>query len=392
MNSSRNIAVCRLLRGFYPEIGGIANHSHELSKCLAQHGVPLSVVCNSYNGCPRFEQVDGFEIHRMPLSKGPVNSISRASYHSMGLLWLIRNQSKYNILQCHSLFSGTLLGISAKKLAKNKKLVVTVHMADKFSEVDGLKKKPLAHIRLGLLSEVDHFATVNPFVPEELRSIGIPEEKISHIPNGVIIPDEASYNPSVKQKYRKLLGLDAEKIVVSVGRLSAEKNLDILLHAWKRISVEEPMAHLLILGSGGDFRNVEAEIRQLSVDLKLNESVHFMGHVDDVLSYLLAADVFVLISSSEGMSNALLEAMAAGIGIITSDVPGNAHLISNEKTGLLVRPNQVAETVTALNRFLKEPRLCESFGKAVRQKAMDEYSINSVAERYIELYRRVLSV
>jgi glycosyltransferase involved in cell wall biosynthesis len=389
MEDDIRIAVCRLLAGFYPQIGGISNHSYKLSKCLAQRNIPLSVLSCSYKGYPKFEQVDGFEIHRMPVLARSVRIISTACYSFMGLLWLIRHQSKYNILQCHSLFSSTTLGIVAKKLTKGKKLVVTIHMADKFSEVEGLKQKRFPNMRIKMLSVVDHFVTVNSYVQEELKSIGIPQSKICHIPNGVIIPDEASYDPAVKQKYRSILGLNYKKIVVYVGRLSSEKNLDTLLYAWKQIHNDNSDAHLLILGTGGGFRNVEAETRQLADDLMLNDSVHFIGHVDNVTSYLLAADIFALISSSEGMSNALLEAMASGIGIIASNIPGNAYLIYNERDGLLVEPRDTDRTAKVLNRLLKDHTLAEGLGKSVRQKAILEYSIDSVADRYIEVYKRI---
>jgi len=390
MKVDKRIAICRILTNFYPGIGGISNHSYKLSRCLAQHNIPVSVLAHSFKGYPKFERIDGFEIHRMPVLSGSVKIIETACYSFMGLLWLIRNQSKYKILQCHSLFSSTLLGVLAKKLTRNKKLVVTVHMADKFSEAEGLKRKRFSNMRIKMLSAVDRFATVNPYAQDELKRIGISENKICHIPNGVIIPDEASYDQSVKQKYRDMLGLDYKKIVLFAGRLSSEKNLDVLLNAWKQVIQNNPGAHLLILGEGGGFRNVEAEIRQLAEDLRLNESVRFMGHVSDVTPYLLSGDIFVLISSSEGMSNALLEAMSVGIGIVASDVPGNAYLINNEKNGLLVKPGDVNNTAKAIIKLLENPKLNEDLGKSVRYKAIHEYSIESVADRYIDLYSKIL--
>lgn len=379
-----------LVPRFYPELGGVQRLAHNLAKYMAQQDIPVSVLARKCSGSPSFEQMDGFEVHRMPLIAESVYTVSTISYLSMSLLWLVKYQSKYNILHCHGLFSDTMLGILAKKLTKNKKVVVTVHTSDKFSEVEALKRKPFANKRINSLSEVDGFVAINPAIQNELTSIGIEQERITYIPNGVSIPIDSSYDISVKKKYRNLLGLDYKKIALFVGRLSAEKNLDVLLHAWKQIQIDVPDAHLLILGSGGKFRNVETEIRQLAKDLQLNETVHFMGYIDDVTTYLLAGDIFVLLSSTEGMSVALLEAMSAGLGIVASNVPGNANLITDEKTGLLVKPGDVNGTVIALNKLLKNPALTADLGKAARQKAILEYSIDSVASLYIDLYRRVL--
>jgi len=98
----------------------------------------------------------------------------------------------------------------------------------------------------------------------------------------------------------------------------------------------------------------------------------------------------VLPSSTEGMSNALLEAMAAGSGIVASNIPGNAQLITDSINGLLVPPSDVASLSLALNRLLMDSALTAKLGKAAKQSAIENYSIDSVAERYINLYTKLL--
>jgi glycosyltransferase involved in cell wall biosynthesis len=162
------------------------------------------------------------------------------------------------------------------------------------------------------------------------------------------------------------------------------------LHAWKQTTQKHPNAHLLILGEGGAFRNVEDEVRQLAIDLHLSDTVHFLGRINDVNPYLLAGDIFVLPSSSEGMSNALLEAMAAGLGIVASNIPGNAQLIADGINGLLVPPGDVSSLSLALNCLLTDSALTAKLGKAAKQSAIENFSIDSVADRYINLYTELL--
>ena len=241
-------------------------------------------------------------------------------------------------------------------------------------------------MRKRLFRDVSAFVSISPEITGELRSLGIGEDRIVNIPNGVEIPAECSHEAATKQKYRALLGLNYKRIVLFVGRLSAEKNLDILLHAWKKITVKHPDAHLLIAGEGGAFRNVEFKIRRLAADLQLDGVVHFPGRVNNVYQYLLAGDIFVLPSSTEGMSNALLEAMAAGNGIIASNTPGNAQLIADGANGLLVPPGDTGSLSAAIDRLLANPALVATLGKRARRDVTLKYSIDKVTDRYIELY------
>jgi len=383
--------VCMLITKFYPVLGGVEYQALKLARCMVQRDIPVTVVTRNYNGSPTFESIDGIQVYRTPLLG---KSISKASisYLSLGMAWLIQHHGSYDILHCHQITAPVTLGVLAKKLFKGKKVIAKVTSSGQLSEAAAIERLPFSKLRKQLLRSVDTFVSINPKIGEELRYIGINQERIVNIPNGVDIPLECAYQPIIKQKYRALLGLDYQNIVLFVGRLCAEKNLDILLHAWKQTTQKHPNAHLLILGEGGAFRNVEAEIRQLAIDLQLSDTVHFLGRINDVNSYLLAGDIFALPSSTEGMSNALLEAMAAGNGIVASNIPGNAQLISDGINGLLVPPGGVASLSLALNRLLENSALTATLGKAAKQSAIENFSIDSVADRYIKLYTELLAV
>jgi glycosyltransferase involved in cell wall biosynthesis len=103
------------------------------------------------------------------------------------------------------------------------------------------------------------------------------------------------------------------------------------------------------------------------------------------------ADAFVLPSRAEGISNALLEAMAVGVPVIASDVPGNTDVVEHEANGLLVEVDDPASLAAAILRLVDEPDLRERLRQEARRTVETRYSIGHVAERYVDLYRQLVS-
>jgi glycosyltransferase involved in cell wall biosynthesis len=113
--------------------------------------------------------------------------------------------------------------------------------------------------------------------------------------------------------------------------------------------------------------------------------------VSDVTDYLLAADLFVLPSSTEGMSNALLEAMAVGLPIVATRVPGNCELIRDEDSGLLVEPKDPQALAQAIIRLLSSPEQAARLGQAARETAASRFAIQRIGQDYLALYAELLS-
>jgi glycosyltransferase involved in cell wall biosynthesis len=257
-------------------------------------------------------------------------------------------------------------------------------------EVKQIREMPFSRLRLWLIKRVSAWAALTSEMKKELVGLGIEPNRIRVINNSTDIPSERGYEPKTKARLRLELGLGPEKIGIFVGRLSDEKNLDVLIRAWKDVRAKFEGARLLILGAGGAYRNVEARLRDLVEELGLAKSVQFLGHVDRAKDYVLASDVFVLPSRTEGMSNALVEALACGAAIVATDIPGNTELCTDRENALLVPVGDVVATAAAIEEILASPMLAERLGKAARRTAEERLSVDRMVAAYMDAYQAIL--
>jgi glycosyltransferase involved in cell wall biosynthesis len=175
-------------------------------------------------------------------------------------------------------------------------------------------------------------------------------------------------------------------LVVFAGRLAEDKGVDYLLDAWRSIEQSfsgEPRT-LVVAGAeiGGNRYRQRGE-REL-------RSARFLGRVPDVQPLLDAADVLVLPSLSEGLSNIVLEAMATGLPVVATAIGGLSEQIENGVTGLLVGPRDVEALVQALTTVLRDPELRARMGAAARIRVEQRYSLVSMVDAYEDLYDQIL--
>lgn len=206
----------------------------------------------------------------------------------------------------------------------------------------------------------------------ESLSALVPEERISILPNPVILP---SFPPPLNGRLRAAF----------VGRLSAEKGLDILLDAWRGIAASHDGSTLVIAGTGGDHRSVEREIRERVVaDPLLRDSVDMVGWIEDPLRLLASADLFVLPSREEGMSNALLEACAAGRVVIASDIGPNRTVLGQDYP-LMYPPDDPKALEMHLRRALSDEQQIRERSRALTLERARSFSSDTVISKLEDL-------
>jgi len=193
---------------------------------------------------------------------------------------------------------------------------------------------------------------------------GVKLSRLQIIPNGICVDrfDVTHHSP------RRCIG--------TVGRLVREKNYPLLLRAVATMDNTD-----LVLVGDGPLRD--------ELERRAGPRVQFLGQRTDVAKLLAGFDVFVLSSSTEGMSIALLEAMAAGCPIVVTAVGGNAELIQHEITGLVVPPDDEAALRAAIERLLTDRSLAARLGTAAREIAQQRYSVKVMTQRYEELWRQL---
>ena len=217
-------------------------------------------------------------------------------------------------------------------------------------------------------------------VADELVGIGVSPQKIVHIPNGVEITAE---NP--KNRYEII-----DKVVVLfVGRLHPQKGVDILLQAFKRAQEAKPEIKwcLKLVGNG----YLLDYLQKMSLDLSINQSVEFLGEVNNPESLYVSSDLFTLPSRSEGISNALLEAMAHGLPCIVTDIPGNNDVIKDRENGFLTASDDFENMANAVVELAGDSNLRRKIGEAAYRSVVENFSLDKITEQYFNLYRNLLS-
>jgi glycosyltransferase involved in cell wall biosynthesis len=363
--------------------GGVARQSYTLLRRLSQAGMSTTLYVRNYSHLPRFELRDGIAIHRAPVI-GRLQLVNAALYLLHAGFWLVHNRRRYDIVHCQQMSGAALVGLLARRVT-GAPVLIRVTSSGESGEISEVSRLSVPGLRRALLRTADCWVALTSAMRQELLEFGVPADRVVIIPNGTELPEARSYDAASRASARARLALSSGRIVVYAGRLSSEKGLDCLLRAWARIEGRADDAQLLLLGSGGAYRSVEAELRALATDLRLTR-VRFCGHVGNVADYLLAADVFVLPSETEGMSNALVEAMGAGTAIVASDIPANRALLGDGENALLFPPRDDVELAVALGRMLTDRALALRLAAAARAYAEQELSASVMAARYIAQY------
>lgn len=210
---------------------------------------------------------------------------------------------------------------------------------------------------------------------EEERRAGVPLDTLIYVPNGVDVPEGGP--PA-----RAALGLPEGPLVVAVGQLEEIKGHRYLVEAWPEVVRAHPTARLVLVGDGPRRLALHEQARGLGVD----DSVLFPGFRPDGRRYAAAADVVVQPSLTEGMPNAVLEAMAAGRAVVATRVGGVPELITDGETGLLVRAGDALALSAAITALLQDGDRRTRLGRAAARHVMADFSLRSVSVRAQDLY------
>lgn len=201
---------------------------------------------------------------------------------------------------------------------------------------------------------VDGYFAVSEAVKDTyIKKAAIKPERIKVIPNGVEMPVLNSTPNAIRQK----LGIPQNSLLIScVAQLRPEKNHFLLLSVFKKLRSYVPKCLLVLAGSGP----LENKIREWTIKNQEQKNVRLVGNIKEIYSLLAVTDMFILLSSFEGMSNAILEALAVGCPIIASDIKPNREIIEQEKNGFLVSLENEKEIVNKLLLLVENLKLKET--------------------------------
>jgi glycosyltransferase involved in cell wall biosynthesis len=205
--------------------------------------------------------------------------------------------------------------------------------------------------------------------------------RIVAIPNGVPVPDLA---------WQRRLDWQAAPRAVFVGRLAAEKGLDVLVAAWPLVRARHPEARLTLIGDGPQRPALEEMVRTQGMMLGPGQAVDIPGAVPEPGEVLREADLFILPSREEGMSIALLEAMALGIPLVASSIAGNRRLVSDFKHGRLAPADDPKALAGVIVDQWDNFDRAFHMSRAARSRVEQEFSIQAVARKHLALFEDIL--
>lgn len=384
LSRAHPLKVANLILEYHPVLGGAQRQLQRLAPLLRAENIDLSILTRRYphlGATIPFERIEGVAVHRLP---APGGRATASLFYSASALLKLR-ELKPDIIHAYSLFSPLTIAIAAKRLY-GIPIVVKVLRGGPLGDVDRIHSRATGNRRIEAFRRyVDAFIVISKEIDQELEGIGIRPEQRVFIPNGVDTEAFKPLSPHEKDALRATLDLPTGPVALFSGRLAAEKRVDRLISVWKSIQSERPDAMLLILGTGDQ----EAALKKLALELGLSSSIRFPGHVAEVSAYLQAGDLFVLPSVTEGLSNSLLEAMAAGLPAVATRVGAAPDLITQGENGWLIPPDDDQALCEALLALIDDPVLRQALGAAARRRVEQDFSLSLVAKRIRALYERV---
>jgi glycosyltransferase involved in cell wall biosynthesis len=372
----------------YPPLGGGAANANAylLDEYKNVPDLYVDLVTSSVDNQYHMEKIgERISIHRLPIGKNKNNLHFQSQKDLLVYAWkayffsrrLIK-KNKYDL--SHSFFTVPCGFLSLLFKWKSK---IPYVVSLRGSDVPGYSERfkllymfirPLARLIWKNAAQV----IANSQGLKELALKTNPAQDIGVIFNGV---DINNFFPDEKRR-------DPSRFLITVGasRVTARKGINYLIEAIKILSAEYPNIYFKVLGEGND----RIRLEKLSQELKLESRVDFIGRIprEETAKYYQEADVFVLPSTNEGMSNALLEALASGLPVIVTEVGGTLELVQNGINGYVVPLRDADSIAKALKKMIDDKNSRMRMGNENRKKA-ESMSWNNVANKYVSIYKSI---
>lgn len=308
-----------------------------------------------------------------------VTCLGAKRVRNVGVAWrLVRELRRFRpeLLQTF-LFHANIVGRLAGRLAGVKHIVSGIRVAE---------RRTRTHLWLDRATNgiVERNVCVSTAVAEfSHRTAKLPPEKTVVIPNGVDVARFEAAEPADLAQFGMPLG---SRALIAVGRLDPQKGLQYLIEAMSGVVLQVPDLHLLLVGEGPQRHQLETWIRER----RLSDRVHIAGWRSDVPNLLRAAWCLVLPSLWEGMPNVVLEAMAAGLPVIATQVEGTNELVQEGQTGLLVGSRSASALESAIIALANDPDRAERLGAEAQNHVRRHFSWEKMTEKYAELYATLI--
>lgn len=377
--------VMMVIESDYPSVdGGGAEAQVETLTRNRLDGVEVEVVAPLVPFGPqaRHDVVHGCRVQRIPYPILPM--IGGLVMLCRLALLIVRKRREIDAVHCHIAHNMAAVACLVGRLLSLPVLVKLTGMTELEGGILSRNPSPAVALKRWLIKRATAVQAVSEELEAALLAKGFDPTRVHRLPNAV---DTRLFAPADRTAIGVNFGIETAFNACFIGRLVPEKALDSLIHAWAKAIPADASASLVLVGTG----DLEEELKALAADLGRSSQVRFEGFVADktvIADYWRIADVGLLTSEFEGLSNALLEAMAAGVPMIGSRVSGNTDLILPGKTGWLFQPRDVDQLKSCLaEAFLMAPEMRQAMGTAARERALSLVGVDHIWEKLSILYQ-----
>ncbi len=370
-------------------VGGLSRHVYDLTRCLADLDCDVHVVTVSTQGTPAHETVQGVRVHRVTVNRPDGGefihwtlALNAAMVEECRQL-IEEDGLPFDLIHAHDWLVAYAAG-ELKRLYEIP-LAATIH-ATEHGRNNGIHtelQRRISDIEWRLTYEAGEVIVCSTYMKREVQEIfSLPPDKISVLPNGVDpaalqIEGERAANPP-----------DGERIVIFLGRLVREKGVQTLIEAAPAILAAAPDVRFVIVGKGP----MLGDLRRQAEDLGVAHRVHFTGFVTDEErnKWLHRAAVAVFPSLYEPFGIVALEAMAANVPVVVSDVGGLADVVDHGRTGYRMVPGDAGSLAFHAADLLADRERANRLAQAARQD-MDRFDWTRIARETIAVYQRCIA-
>lgn len=368
-----------------PLYSGAAKQALSLAKCLRDRGHHVEFITVQWPGLASKDACDGFPVHRVEMGRGKRHKELRLWWNL--LRFTLHRFRDFEIFHSHgAYYSNAIVGPLGKLFGWRS--LAKASLAE--NDLKGVKRSLSGCVHYYFLKMVDAYIAISNDLQQEFLSAGMRKDKVHLWANGVDTHRFSPVDPEEKAALRKSLALPVEcRIILTVGVFDRRKNIGWLMEEWVRQQGFDNKTYLLAIGpqsredNNGEFLD---ELKKMADSHP--EMLGLLGHVDNIEQYYRAADLFVLPSTSEGMANVLLEAMASGLPCVATDVSGSKELLRDGVTGFLFKPGDAEGLRRALLRALDLAN--DNVSRECRKFVENKFSISALACKYEGLYQQLL--
>jgi glycosyltransferase involved in cell wall biosynthesis len=358
------------------DLGGSETQCVEVARQLKEEGYDITVGCLRADGPLKARLNEcGLECVEFPVRASLLRP--KAALQMLNLVAFIRRR-RFNVVHTNDLYSN-LFVIPAAWLARVPVIISSRRDLGRWWWYTPVRRKILKRVQ-----ELSTRILVNSEAvrQELLLRDGFTPDKIHVVYNGI---DAQRYIQATADREHLFPGLSQNhKLIITVANMhTGAKGHGDLIEAALNVRKTYPEARFLLAGDGEMRLFFEDQVRAAG----LGEMFIFLGHRTDIPSLLACCDIGILASRTEGLPNAVLEYMAAGLPVVATTVGGVPEIIENEVNGLLIPPENPAALSAAILRLLKDDQMCKRLGKAARERILERFNFASVRASLRQLYK-----